>query len=366
MTQTGERRKYIAFFLIAVTSSIVFSFAITEIIVRTFFTSWYDLNALQQRLEEGSIKPLIRPVENPEIFFGLRLEMDEMHWSSRVVTNEEGLRISPAPRTIPEDALRIAVIGDSTSFGYRVDYEESYPERLRERLSTEFGVPIGLRNYSVPAYNANQELMTFLDRVVDYAPDLLIVHHDHNDTQQTGFGFPYNYLAPNYGENFLHSAALKVVLRQMRALRTRFEASSSKGDKSDRILGYVYSGPSYDTMIESRRNLARETRLRGLPTLVIIHNGAVTAEDDYRKSEIYLMLHKGLHESLLEMGFYVLDMYPIYSAHLAATGWPDVRRWWVSETDGHPNPEGHQFITDAAFEFIVNEPELSSIFQSPK
>jgi lysophospholipase L1-like esterase len=364
MNQPNRRRKHIAFLMVAVGCSALVSLLASEIVVRAFFKSWYDTETLNRQVEAGSIKPLIQPAENPEIFFELRPNMDEKFWLSRVVTNDESYRISPESTSIPEGAMRIAVLGDSTSFGYRVEYEESYAERLRTRLSTEFGMPIELRNYSVPAYNASQELHSYLDRVVGFHPDLLIVHHDHNDTQPTGFGYSYDYLAPSFGDNPLNSALLKLIIRQGQALVVRFRISGSEADEHQLIHGYVYSGPGYDAMIASRRELARETQLRDLPAIVMIYNGTVEVADDYREAEPYQKLHEGLHASLLEMGFYVLDMYPAYNALLKAKGWPDLKKFWISETDGHPIPAGHQFIADTLYDFISADPELVRIFET--
>ncbi|RME50180.1 MAG: SGNH/GDSL hydrolase family protein [Caldilineae bacterium] len=345
--------------------SILFSLGMGEAYVRLFHRDLFDTAILQARLEESSIKALIQPSPNPDIFFELKPNLRTTFRESVVATGPEGYRIAGQREepSAPPNAVRVAVLGDSTSFGWRVNYEETYPARFRSQMEARFGVPVDLRNYSVPGYNSKQEWHTFLEKVEPYHPDLLILHYDHNDPQPTGAGYAPNYIPPRYGDNFLHSALLKIVLRQMREYRNRNRRQVA-GDAHTYLDGYIVSGPLYDEHLDALRALANETARLHIPTVVVLFNAFVVADENYRQDESYLILHKNLKDRLEGMGFYVLDLYPAYQQKMQEEGWSDLSEFWISTDpiDGHPNPDGHRFIAETLSAFVSDQPALKQVF----
>lgn len=70
-----------------------------------------------------------------------------------IVSNAEGFRISSNEPSQTE-ARTLYVLGDSSSFGWGVEYEKSYPSLLKEKLSSI--APVKLRNLSLPGYSSFQ------------------------------------------------------------------------------------------------------------------------------------------------------------------------------------------------------------------
>ena len=69
---------------------------------------------------------------------------------------------------------RIAVIGDSFTFGMAVDAEEAYVHRL-ERFLNSSGHSVEVLNFGVIGYNMWQYLEIFENKVLDFHPDLVVL-----------------------------------------------------------------------------------------------------------------------------------------------------------------------------------------------
>ncbi len=101
--------------------------------------------------------------------------------AGRVTTNAEGFRggaFAPAD----EDAVRIAVLGDSVSFGFGVDDAETWPHHLAGLLAAD-GRAVQVRNLAVPGYSTAQGRLLFERRVLDgeFAPHIVVFAFGFND-----------------------------------------------------------------------------------------------------------------------------------------------------------------------------------------
>ncbi|MEZ5332381.1 MAG: SGNH/GDSL hydrolase family protein [Thermoanaerobaculia bacterium] len=84
----------------------------------------------------------------------------------------------------PEGTQRIALLGDSFTFGDEVRDEETWAARLQERLpATE------VLNLGVHGYGQDQMLLTFVERGFRYHPDLVVVGFVRDDMYRNLLGF---------------------------------------------------------------------------------------------------------------------------------------------------------------------------------
>lgn len=345
----------------------VFTLLVLEAAVRWFYAEEIDPVVLQRRLEVTSIRGLIEPSADAALLFELKPNSRQWFQGRWVRTSADGYRVSamvaPATPATPTEpaAVRIAVLGDSTSFGWGVAYEETYAERYRERMEALSGKRIEMRNYSVPAYNAAQELRVFQLEVAAYRPDLILLHHDHNDTDPTTQMMGTLYMPVEYGDNPLGSALVKWAVRRLRQERSRqTNLATSTGNR--RIGGYVVSGPLYDGHLEARRRLVEEASALEIPVVAVIFNAFVTRDEHWRTNEHYTELHRKLADRLAGMGYYVLDLYPHVQELLRRRGWANLGPLWNSPEDGHPNAEGHQFIADTLVDYTLETAPLGAVF----
>lgn len=354
------RKKFRRAFL-AACASLFLTFAAGEAAARVFLRRLWDTEALAAQLRQVSVKSLITLLDDPERMYGLRPDLDTEFLGSRVVTDSSGVRVGASKAPEPDGSIRVALIGDSTSFGWRVQHEDTYGEKLRRGLEVLAGAPVALRNFSVPGINASQETAMFVKSISAFRPRLLVVHHDHNDSQPTGWGYG-GWMPPEYGENVLHSAVVKIVLRKLKAARDRAWAPPEEG-QGETVEGYTVDGPDYEAMLESRRVLVQAAKAAGIPVLIVIFNPKVRADENFETDPAFQRLHQRLSERLRDMGYLVLDLYPEYQRMLAEAGLRDMSSLWVDSEDQHPNERGHAFIAEVLLNRIRETPELMRIFQ---
>jgi lysophospholipase L1-like esterase len=89
-----------------------------------------------------------------------------------VRVNAAGFRDREFATTREPGVARVACVGDSYTYGWGVELEESYPKQLERRLSSKSTAEV--LNFGVFGYNADQVLETLRSQVAPYAPDLVL------------------------------------------------------------------------------------------------------------------------------------------------------------------------------------------------
>lgn len=124
--------------------------------------------------------PLHIKSDNPELVYELR---PEARVSEYLSTNAFGFRDHEFTREKPADVFRIALVGDSVSFGWWEELDRIFPKVL-ERLLNE-SAPAGRRfevlNLAVGGYNSEQEAAMAETEALSFSPDLILVQYCVND-----------------------------------------------------------------------------------------------------------------------------------------------------------------------------------------
>lgn len=87
--------------------------------------------------------------------------------------NRDGYRGTWYPKERSERTLRIAVLGESSVFGFGVPEEETWPRRLEKSLRVA-GQQAEVLNFGVTGHTLAQGHRLYVGRVRDYRPDLVI------------------------------------------------------------------------------------------------------------------------------------------------------------------------------------------------
>lgn len=102
--------------------------------------------------------------------------------SFRVTTNADGLRTT-LPKARTAGRIRVAVMGDSTVFGWGVNDGGSVAEGLQSGLDALRPGAAEVLNAGQPGYSTTQAAWLFSEVVADYRPDVVVVFvpmHDFN------------------------------------------------------------------------------------------------------------------------------------------------------------------------------------------
>jgi hypothetical protein len=91
-----------------------------------------------------------------------------------ITINSHGLRGPERAYAKPAGVRRILILGDSYTFGYGVNDDETYPAYLETKLQAEQR-PFQVINMGVNAYGTDQEYLTLLKEGTKYDPDIVVL-----------------------------------------------------------------------------------------------------------------------------------------------------------------------------------------------
>jgi len=125
---------------------------------------------------------------NPRLVYELIPSLDVLWAGHEVKTNSDGCRDDEFVRPKPAGTIRIAVLGDSTSFGWKVDEQDAYPDVL-EQVFNQFskGPKFDVMNFALPGYNTAMERESLVAKGLPLEPDLVVLQFEGNDVDLPNF-----------------------------------------------------------------------------------------------------------------------------------------------------------------------------------
>ena len=182
MDVAGERMKRVGAIVALVLCGSALALALVEVIARLLPLPAGDLRGLH----------VLRP-DRPWIYGlkpGAHQPLPSGGGEYRV--NADGFRDRDvAPQALP-GTLRIAVVGDSLTFGWSVAEENTFPRQLEAALvRTPGSGPVEVLNLGVSGYNAYTEAALFADVGPRYRPDVVLVQFCVNDFNEPTEHFDY-------------------------------------------------------------------------------------------------------------------------------------------------------------------------------
>lgn len=275
-------------------------------------------------------------------------------------TNEEH-RVG---RVFSEDktaAPRIAVLGDSVSFGFNVPYEAGYVARVEAALSAE------VLNYAVPGYSTFQEYYD-LQASMLHCPDLVLLQVQANDLVEPfhylrrlgGIGIDYHRVPEPTGLHFLFRGQLRLYellsdllvrsavsgygKEEMRAILERdrlFNARSTL--EHPEAPNSQAAWKEFDFWISG---VGAVCRLRKVPCVALL------SPSSFQHFHAGPRLVEGLEllkKKIANEGIRVLDPWPAFEKELAKErnrGVKDPVKLWnlLFLDDVHPTSRGHELL----------------------
>jgi len=130
----------------------------------------------------GGWPDFFQPSPVPDLVYELKPNADALFNLIPLRTNAQGLRERDLPPAKPADTFRIAVVGDSFTFGQGVPAEQTWP-RVLERLIQKTDPPrrVECLNFGVPGYCLRQYLAVLNHKILPYQPDLILIGFTAND-----------------------------------------------------------------------------------------------------------------------------------------------------------------------------------------
>jgi hypothetical protein len=122
-------------------------------------------------------------ITHPERRYTLKPFFRGRTYSAEVKTNSSGLRDYERP--VLDDEYKIAVFGDSITFGIGIQAEETFPKIIEKMLNNDLraGPAVQVFNFGVPSYNTVHEYRYMRESFDIFKPRMVIVEFTaQNDT----------------------------------------------------------------------------------------------------------------------------------------------------------------------------------------
>ena len=308
---------------------------------------------------------IIQPSRYSGIVYELKPNVRGRFMNQPLLINSQGLRDYEYTRRKEPGTFRIVGVGDSSLFGWGVPIEDSGLKVLERRLNEKFRArKFEIINFAVPGYNTAMESETFVQRCLDYAPDLVLLNFNTNDYDVPDFMRRPNDLATlrrSYLFDLAYSAYEGVVSAGQEPpllfdfkQRTIAERQAARLDEDPALPDEFRYMVGVKGVTRALERLAAAARERGIPFVVFDVKPYPGLDPNYVRDELRDGQRELLERESRRLGFDFLNTYPYFVNYLKqhpATSSQPV--FGVSASDNHPNALAHSINAQALFEYLV-------------
>lgn len=270
---------------------------------------------------------------------GLHLEPvphKETGGTFRVSTDENGLRAPIHGVETSPGRTRVMTLGCSTTFGWGVDDDQSWPAQL-ERLFGEEGRPVEVVNGAQKGHTSFQGLWMWDTVLAKYRPDVVVFGYIVQDARSVAYSDRSQAMLQRDNEflkrNLLYRMRTYIGLREL-VDRFRIEAKDAPSE------GKVYRVPP-EEYVENIRGFAQRAQEVGARLVLFGFPLERAGYTEYHRAI--------LHAAGAELGVPVFDPQP------------EFERWSASEVlffpqdRGHANAAGNLKVAQSVHGFLVRE-----------
>jgi lysophospholipase L1-like esterase len=286
--------------------------------------------------------------------------------SHKGVFGTESFETNPENRvgkifTPEKKSARIAVLGDSVSFGFNIPYDRSYVPQLEAQLPAE------ILNYAVPGYSTFQHYFD-LQASMRHCPDLVFLQVQANDLVEPfhylrrlgGIGIDYHQVPDPSGLHFLFRGQLRLYeflsdlfvrgavsgygKEEMRAILDRDRLFNARTTlEHPELPNSLAAWKEFDFWIAG---VGAVCRLQKVPCVALL---SPSSFQHYHASPVLSAGMELLRKKIENEGLTVLDPWPVFEKELARErnrGFKDPVKLWnlFFLDDIHPTEHGHELL----------------------
>jgi len=253
---------------------------------------------------------------NPQLVYELRPNATVYveKFDRTFTTNSAGFRDREFSQAKPGGVYRIAAVGDSVTFGWDQEPDETYPKQLEAGFAAVGITNVEVLNFGIGGYNSLQEIELIRARALAFEPDLLLLAYVMNDDTVQGAD---GGLARHF--NRTACRACDFLALRARQLYRRFGESPTE---------------------EALHELGALSAANGIPVVVVIFPLLELSENGRYSATTIHDLVRDLSRTL---GFHVLDLLDAFRT----AGFDNVKRDAI-----HPNAKGNAIAAAEIFAFL--------------
>jgi len=254
--------------------------------------------------------------------------------------NSQGFRDREFNPGKEEGVYRIVCMGDSITFGWPTEIDNTYPNTLERLLAERFREKrFEVINAGVPGYTTFQGLLLLENKVAGYDPDLLIIYYGVNDRERA---YRQDKDIPRLPpwiadlENFLSRFSFYKLFSRM-ALRLRYPPGNIM--VSSRVSPYNYQG--------NLKKMAALASERGIHTLFVVR----PAFYDPREKSVFTDVRYVAPRSLRQ--FDIAAFFKSREEKAPAFFLDDIR-----PHNFHLTSDGQRVLAEGIFDLLTKDPSL--------
>lgn len=325
----SKPKRRIWFALAAVAFGIVVALVVTQIAIWALL-NWRARATLATitadvKNDPGAVvdlKDVVYPVEDNDVVYRLKPGSMGLMNDAPIHINASGFNDDPVADPKPENGLRIAALGDSFSFGWRLPQDKIWSNRLEAALGELAGArPVEIVNCGVPGYNSVMEVAAFIQDDAKLQCDAVVVQYFVND------GVVPNFMLRDYRDtvSIFRPATWKslgeVLSKPMEFVLVFFpEGDVHQPANGPETLDPAQVPEKYmhhlgrEAVAGAYRKLADYTRERGIPVWILLPGDNIIpgVKSDPRYDEV--------RSICAEAGLPIVECYSEISAFLEETG----------------------------------------------
>ena len=319
-----------------------------------------DLSAGDQPEQRMDVRQHVRihcRSQIPGLFYELKPASSVVIDGALNEINSLGMRDREVAQQKADGIFRIAVVGDSLTYGWRVAIEDCYVKKL-EALLNQKARRIEVLNFGVSGYNTEQELIVLREKVLGFEPDLVIVGFVANDilfsTSVEAIVFAKR--DRTFGRQAQEAERLLDEYTPRKArdalppwltwskLACVVWQSIENARKGDFLVSYYRNGERWSALENALRNIKTLLDEKEIPVFVALIPEDYRTLYNKRRDEI----REKLTAALTEIGFPYIDLVHAYEGK-------SVEDLIINDQDPHPNASGHAIAAQAIHQALVTE-----------
>jgi len=309
----------------------IFTFAAGEVVTRLYysFRKNYDIE-MWRYAAQGKVKSRLPGLSHEHRKGAYFKDL----YGTEVKINSKGLRDYEYDYLKPKHCYRVLVLGDSITFGWGVDFSQTYPKLLEKKLNERSpGQKFEVINSGVGNYNLRDELSYLEYEGLKYSPDLIILGFFLNDAERHDKQ-PPNFLAR-------HSCFYTFLWSHWNAFVLRM--NFNKGYRKYYSELYKDGSSAREEFDSAAQELIEISNKNNIPVLVLMIPDLHSIRD-YPFDQVNAHIKKIF---LKAANIRVVEALPYFDSAL------DPLDYWVSKEDPHPNARGHKALADCLYDTLI-------------
>jgi lysophospholipase L1-like esterase len=272
--------------------------------------------------------------------------------------NVLGIRSTHETLRKPNGTFRVVVLGDSFTWGDKIASSDSvWPAQLEARLREKAPEQaIEVVNLGEKGFTTVNEAEMLRRLGWQFAPDVVVVQFYLNDILPggpdfergySGWIFPRAWVLPSRYRGGL--AGRSALLYQVESVLTGLRHGDRTRQAATWTEVYQRRGPEWQALDGALQEMGAAASRAGVPIVMVLFPDFIPGMAEMEELP-FQAIHDQVTLAAQAAGFTVLDLTPHFMQEE-----PEMRRWWVTPYDAHPNARAAALAARVLAEHLIAE-----------